>query len=456
MNGGSLKILMVHGYGLEGSGSSIYARNLAASFVRAGHVVRLLAHTGHGDSAVVQTVEATGVAIERLPPQTLAVTYPRAEFPKAPLIRRMSELELRRLSRAVAATVASCADAFGADLVVVNHFLPVAHGATTGAAALQIPSVVISHGTDIEYACAVSEAANTLGVETFRQATYRIALNGIAQRRIAEVLQQECCDIAVVPPGIDIDTFVGSVATSRDCRAVQVGRLLLDKGQQVSIAALCMALPEFPNLELVLVGDGPDREGLERMVQAIDEGKIDEAQRGFVDMGTTPHRAQLLSSAAYAMFSTRGRIALRSLKGRLKGAVQFAGYRSSSEVSEILRSARLALLPSLVPECYPLTLLEALASGCYIQASPLGGTAEVLQTVSSISNEAAASREISPERPVLSLLNGMRSALPKWKDSCSRDLSASVRASHDWGAVTTQLVSIVSAGNETSAIAPGR
>lgn len=451
-----MKILIVHGYGLEGSGSSIYARNLAASFVRGGHVVRLLAHTGHGDSAVVQTIEATGVEIGRLPPQTLAVAYPRAEFPKAPLIRRMSDLDLRRLSRAVAASVACCADAFGADLVVANHFLHVAHGATIGAAALRIPSLVISHGTDIEYACAVSEAANTLGMETFRQATYRIALNSIAQRRIAEVLQQNCCDIDVVPPGIDIETFVGSAASNRGCRAVQVGRLLLDKGPQISIAALCMALPEIPSLELVLVGDGPDREGLQRMVQAIDDGRINEAQRGFVDMGTTPHRAQLLSSAAYALFSTRGRIALRSLKGKLKNAVQFAGYCSAGEVSEILRSARLALLPSLVPECYPLTLLEALASGCYIQASPLGGTADVLKAVSSISDEPTASREISPERPVLSLLNGMRSALPRWRDSSSRELSASVRASYDWGAVTGKLVSIVCAGNETLAIAPGR
>lgn len=450
-----MRILIVHGYGLEGSGSSIYARNLAASFVRGGHAVRLLAHTGHGDEGVVQTIIGAGVEIDRLPPESLAVTYPRAEFPRAPLICRMSELELRRSSRAVAASVVSSADAFGAELIVANHFLHVAHGATTGAAALQIPSVVISHGTDIEYGCAVSEAALVLGKETFRQARYRIALNSIAQRRIAEVLEQDSQDIGVVPPGIDINTFVSGVATTRDCRAVQVGRLLLDKGPQVSIAALCMALPEFPNLELVLVGDGPDREGLENLVQSIDEGRIDDARRGFVDMGTTPHRAQLLSSAAYALFSIRGRIALRSLEGKLKKAVHFAGYRSAEEVSEILRSARLALLPSLVPECYPLTLLEALASGCYIQASPLGGTAEVLEAVSAISEEALASREICPKRPVLSLLNGMRSALPRWTDSCARDLSASVRASHDWEAVTTQLVSIVSVQGQGVAISPG-
>lgn len=450
-----MRILFVHGYGLEGSGSSIYARNLAYSLLRQGHAVRVLAHTSGADETAVRALSEAGGEFERLPPETLATTYPRAEFARAPLVRRMPETELRRAARTVATAAANAAADFDADLVIANHFLHVAHGAVTAARALGIPSVVVSHGTDIEYACAESEAARSLGRETFRRATCRVALNGIAQARIAEVLEARAADIAIVPPGIDTRTFAPGDPTERPRRAVQVGRLLLDKGPHVSIAALCMALPEFPDLELVLVGDGPDRQSLQALVQHIDQGDLDAAQRCLVDMGTSTHRARILSPTALALFGARGRQALAALKGRLASAVTFTGYRSSAEVADLLRSARLALLPSLVPECYPLTLLEALACGCYVQASPLGGTSEVLRRVEEVSLEPAASRVISPERPVVSLLNGLRFALPSWSQPAAFQLAERIRGNHDWTVVAEQLLTAVPGVGKVALSQPG-
>ncbi|MGA9722971.1 MAG: glycosyltransferase family 4 protein [Candidatus Binatus sp.] len=52
-----------------------------------------------------------------------------------------------------------------------------------------------------------------------------------------------------------------------------VGRLVPAKGQYVLIAAIKRLVKSSPNLRLRLVGDGPDREGLERAIATADLGR---------------------------------------------------------------------------------------------------------------------------------------------------------------------------------------
>lgn len=437
--GDELKVLIVHGYGLEGSGSSIYTRNLASSLLDAGHDVVVLGHSNDTDERAVQALIDKGGSFERLPAQSLAVTYPRAEFYGAPLVRELSAEALQQSADAVADRVFQVGSCFAPDLVIANHFLHVAHGAVSAAHDLRAASVVVSHGTDMEYACAVSEAACALARETFEYATTAVALNTIARDRIAEVLGVTTSRIAVVPPGIDTQTFLPDMAPTRPERVVQVGRVILDKGPQVAIAAVCLALEELPDLELVLVGDGPDRQGLENLVRHIDSGEINKARRTLVNLGTSTERARLLAPVAHALFGARGRARLDGLKGRLQKAIRFAGYCDASEVAATFRSARLAVLPSLMPECYPLTLLEAMSSGCFIQASPLGGTKEILSRIAATDIDSVASRVMHPEKPVISLLNGIRSAIPRWNADTGLRLASMVREQHDWRGISAQL-----------------
>ena len=437
--GSELNVLIVHGYGLEGSGSSIYTRNLANSLLAEGHRVLVLGHSNDSDEGAVKEFAGRGGIFERLPQHTLAVTYPRAEFYGAPLVRDLPLDELRAKSHAVTARILEVGAAFAPDLIIANHFLHIAHGAVQAAGELGAASVVVSHGTDMEYACAFSDAAKTLAQETFAKVTTPVALNLIARDRIAELLEVSTSKIAVVAPGIDIQTFIPDVTPSRPERIVQVGRVLLDKGPQITIAAVCLALEEFPDLELVLVGDGPDRKGLEALVGHLDAGDVAQARRTLVNLGTSAERARLLAPVAHALFGLRGRERLGSLQGRLRKAIRFAGYCDATEVAATFRTARLAVLPSLMPECYPLTLLEAMSSGCFIQASPLGGTKEILQRIASTDISAVASRVMHPERPVLSLLNGIRSAIPEWNADTGLRLAAMVREQHDWRNISVQL-----------------
>ncbi|MEM9072733.1 MAG: glycosyltransferase family 4 protein [Myxococcota bacterium] len=318
------------------------------------------------------------------------------------------------------------------DLVIANHFLHVAHGATLAATLREVPTVVVSHGTDMEYACAASAVARGMARETLARTTKPVALNETARRRLCELLDAPAERFAVVPVGIDTDVF-RSFDEPRAPRVVQVGRLLLDKGPHLTIAAFAHLLHDGLDAELELIGDGPDRTSLQALVQAIDTGDRESARRLLVRMADTTDRSRLLAPVAHSLFGDKGADVLRALEGRFASRVRFAGYLAPAEVAARLRRARVCVLPSMVPECYPLTLIEAMASGCLIQASPLGGTAEIL---------AAYEREawmMDPERPIFSLVSGIPRALRRWNANLAMDLSDRVRGRHEWRGIAPSL-----------------
>jgi L-malate glycosyltransferase len=137
-----------------------------------------------------------------------------------------------------------------------------------------------------------------------------VVLNGIDRRTIADL-----------PPPEEL--------ASPHCNVVIVGRLDTVKGITFAIEAMRDAqLP--PNVRLCIVGDGPERERLER------------------------------ESVGYA----------------LSGRVMFTGFRS--DAAAFIAHSDLVLIPSL-HEGLPYTMLEAIAAGTPIAASAVGGLAETLE-----------------------------------------------------------------------------
>lgn len=115
-------------------------------------------------------------------------------------------------------------------------------------------------------------------------------------------------------------------------RLMFVGRLSAVKGVPVLLEAFAAARAERPDLRLTLVGDGPDRTALEADVEA------------------------------------RG----------LAGAVAFAGYRSQTEVAEMLAVHDVLVLPSFA-EGVPVVLMEALAAQIPVIATAVGGVGELVK-----------------------------------------------------------------------------
>jgi glycosyltransferase involved in cell wall biosynthesis len=111
---------------------------------------------------------------------------------------------------------------------------------------------------------------------------------------------------------------------------VFVGRLAAVKGVPVLFEALRGLIADHPDLRLTLVGDGPERKGLEARAEG------------------------------------------------LRGHVTFAGYRSQEEVAALLRGATALVLPSFA-EGLPVVLMEALAARVPVVATRIAGVAELVE-----------------------------------------------------------------------------
>ncbi len=118
---------------------------------------------------------------------------------------------------------------------------------------------------------------------------------------------------------------------SRSREFLFVGRLSEEKGVCTLLSA--WSLTGLDNAaRLTIVGDGPERERLEK--QAID---LD-----------------------------------------IAGTVSFRGYLPPSEVMELLGSARAVIMPSQFHECFPRTLAEAMSAGRPVIASNVGALDELV------------------------------------------------------------------------------
>jgi glycosyltransferase involved in cell wall biosynthesis len=111
-----------------------------------------------------------------------------------------------------------------------------------------------------------------------------------------------------------------------------VGRLAAVKGVPVLLEALVEARRDNPDLRLSLIGDGPERAELQAEAQALGLGD----------------------------------------------AVNFLGYRSQSEVADMLAKVDALVLPSFA-EGVPVVLMEAMAAGLPVVTTRIAGIPELVE-----------------------------------------------------------------------------
>jgi glycosyltransferase involved in cell wall biosynthesis len=137
--------------------------------------------------------------------------------------------------------------------------------------------------------------------------------------------------VRVIANGVDARQFQpGARRGNGSFRIACVGRLIFNKGPQFLIEAAPEVLQAHPEAEFVLVGDGPLRARLEERARELRIG----------------HR------------------------------VDFLGSRS--DVAAILQGCDVLVRPSLL-EGMPLAVLEAMACGLPVVATPVAGTSELVR-----------------------------------------------------------------------------
>lgn len=141
--------------------------------------------------------------------------------------------------------------------------------------------------------------------------------------------------ILVIHNGVDVEKFEIAVKKEieKEIRILFVSRLIERKGLQHIIPMLknIQSLVSSP-INLIIVGDGPYREILEKLVEQYD----------------------------------------------VKDIVQFVGGKEKNELSEYYRNADIFILPSRM-EGMPNVVLEAMASGLPIIMTPCGGSEELVK-----------------------------------------------------------------------------
>ena len=170
----------------------------------------------------------------------------------------------------------------------------------------------------------------TLGRAIVRSSDRLIAVsNAVAQHAAHLGAQPEA--VRVIANGVDVQQFrPGAGRVNGTFRVACVGRLIFNKGPQYLVEAAPEVLGAHPETEFVFVGDGPLRPHLEERARQLGVG----------------HR------------------------------LTFLGTRH--DVAAILQTCDMLARPSLL-EGMPLTVLEAMACGLPVVATPVSGTAELVR-----------------------------------------------------------------------------
>lgn len=291
-------------------------------------------------------------------------------YPALPAVSR--PFNGRLCARAIAAPMR----AFAPDLVLSYWLYPDAYGAMLAARRIGAPLVVGARGSDLRVRDAVSRRLTRPVLHAARRLlVVSEDLGRVAERdygadpdRIRAI--PNGCDAAIFHPA-DRAGARRALDLPADAEVVTyVGRLVPEKGLRELLIAAGQLRASRPRLQLVLVGEGPMHAELAALAAA----------------GDLP--------------------------------VRFAGTRPPAEVARWMCASDLVTLPS-YSEGHPNVLVEALACGRPVVATPVGGIPEVVD---------AASGVLVPARDPAALTEGLDQALERdWDEA-----ALARRFSRDW------------------------
>ena len=199
------------------------------------------------------------------------VTSPKSYFTGLWFALRLAGTDLRRLIFAVFYFV---------EAVILGHWMEsqeLRHLHVHFANAASTVGLIASRTFPIQFSLTVHgpdefyDAPGLRLAEKIVGASFACCVGQFARSQLMKLsLPGEWGKFEIVPLGVDPQLF-----TPRPFRSAPetfeilcVGRLVPAKGQYVLVAAVSRLVKSIPNLRLRLVGDGPDREGLERAIAA--------------------------------------------------------------------------------------------------------------------------------------------------------------------------------------------
>jgi glycosyltransferase involved in cell wall biosynthesis len=150
-----------------------------------------------------------------------------------------------------------------------------------------------------------------------------------------------------------------------------VGKLIVNKGVDLLIAAWPLVLEQVPEARLVVVGFGADREELEGLLGALAANDLERAAeharrhlRAFLRDLHGAERERYLTAAT-----------------ALPERVVFTGRLDHEELTELLPACEALVVPSTFPEAFGMVAAEGAACGAFPVSAAHSGLAEVSDTL---------------------------------------------------------------------------
>ncbi|CAG35038.1 glycosyltransferase [Desulfotalea psychrophila] len=199
-----------------------------------------------------------------------------------------------------------------------------------------------------------------------------------------------------------------------------VGRLIANKGLHSIIAALPEILANQVNTRLIIVGHGPQREQLETLIWALQNGHSD-LVLNLVNWGrelegdgeSAWQEIQLYFNhlKKHDKLTPYFKKAQKHLK---QDSVIFTGYLTHKELCHLFPACDVAIFPSIVAEAGPLVFLEAMASACFPIGTYFAGMAASIDSVAdALPQNVVDLMKISPrpEQTVMDIIAKTKGAL---------------------------------------------
>jgi glycosyltransferase involved in cell wall biosynthesis len=416
-----MRILIFHGYLLRGTGSNVYNASLARALASLGHEVHLLCQDRAADQLDWVSDEpgpgrvvVHNPDIGRMLPVYVADEYDGFD---ALVYDKLTDEQIEHYIESNVRAVRDVMERFPPDVALANHLVM---GPAILARALggEVPYAVKVHGSALEYT-----------VRPNRERFLPYAREGLAQaggvlvgsRHTAESLWEVVDEPGLPartrlgPPGVDTSTFrpldpddaaaaLESLATRlegteaaswggdagaaaalhgldprRDEIVSFVGKLIVSKGVDLLLAAWPLVHARVPDAELVVVGFGEYRGGLERLRDALAAGDLDAARdvasRGRELEGGEPGELSYLKTFLDGVDQDYLDAAAAAME-----RVAFTGRLEHEDLPDLLAASEVQVVPSTFPEAFGMVAAEAAACGALPVAAAHSGLAEVART----------------------------------------------------------------------------
>lgn len=348
-----VRILVWHGYLLDGTGSNIYTRFLARAWSNAGHEVVVLSQEPHPERFDLGGAVAVRPDIGGLLPVFVLDSYAGLDP------RLLPELTVAEREAFVTANVAAVRAQGPADFVFVNHVLL---GAPVGAAA-GLPFAVKAHGSELEFAMRGNDELCTWARDTLSTARLVIAGSEHIRRVLDEVPGPGDYSgrVRVIPPGVDVATMtpgdrsealIDLVAQCRHDEPPDPVRGHDERRPDVGNAQRLENFLAGDRPTIVYVGKISAEKGVALLLQAV---RVLRARAVIVGFGPARHELEATSPEH----------------------VLFTGPLEHRHLTHLWRIADVSVVPSVFPEAFGMVAAEAAACGCLPLVARHSGLAEI-------------------------------------------------------------------------------